>query len=46
MIIKLFGGLRKKVGASELYEFGATIREVLEKICADNEDLSAAIFAK
>jgi len=46
MIIKLFGGLRKKAGASELYESGATIREVLEKISADNEDLGAAIFAK
>ena len=32
MIVKLFGGLRKKAGAAELTNPGETIREVLEKI--------------
>ena len=45
MKIKLFGGLRSKAGASELYESGETIREVVEKISAENEELGAAIFA-
>lgn len=45
MIIKLFGGLRKKAGAVELHESGATIRQVLEKVCAENEELGTAIFA-
>ena len=44
MIIKLFGGLRKKAGAAELNESGATIRDGLEKICAQNEELGSAIF--
>ena len=44
MKIKLFGGLRKMAGGSELFESGATIRDVLERISADNEALGAAIF--
>ena len=46
MIIKLFGGLRKKAGAVELNESGVTIREVLQKISTENEALGAAIFAE
>lgn len=45
MKVKLFGGLRKKAGGSEVFETGSTIREVLDRICAQNEELGAAIFA-
>jgi len=44
MRIKLFGGLRLKAGGAEQEGNGATIREALESICADNETLRAAIF--
>lgn len=44
MKVKLFGGLRKTAGTAELNESGATIREVLEKACAQNEELGCAIF--
>lgn len=45
MIIRLFGGLRLKAGTKEKPATGATIREALESICSDNEELHAAIFA-
>ena len=45
MKIKLFGWLRKAAGVKELYESGATVGEVLEKISKENEILGAAIFA-
>jgi molybdopterin synthase sulfur carrier subunit len=44
MKIKLFGGLRQIAGTKEQDITGATIREVLEKICADDESLRKAIF--
>jgi len=44
MKIKLFGGLRQQAGSAELEGAGATIREALEAICADNEALCTAIF--
>lgn len=44
MKIKLFGGLRQIAGTKEQDITGATIREVLEKICADDESLHKAIF--
>jgi hypothetical protein len=45
MKVKLFGNLRQKAGANELVASGATIREALESLCADNEPLRTAIFA-
>jgi molybdopterin synthase sulfur carrier subunit len=44
MKIKLFGGLRQKVGRAELQGSRTTVQEVLEYICADNETLCTAIF--
>ncbi|MGW8226841.1 MAG: ubiquitin-like small modifier protein 1 [Anaerolineales bacterium] len=44
MKIKFYGGLRQIAGTKEQGITGATIREVLEKICADNESLRMAIF--
>jgi molybdopterin synthase sulfur carrier subunit len=44
MEIKFYGGLRQIAGTKELVITGVTIREVLEKICADNESLCMAIF--
>ncbi len=44
MKIKFYGGLRQIAGNKEQEITGATIREVLEKICADNESLRMAIF--
>ncbi|MGW8226921.1 MAG: ubiquitin-like small modifier protein 1 [Anaerolineales bacterium] len=44
MKIKFYGGLRQIAGNKEQQITGATIREVLEKICADNESLRMAIF--
>lgn len=44
MKIKFYGGLRQIAGSKEQEITGSTIREVLEKICADNESLSMAIF--
>ena len=44
MKIKLFGGLRQKVGSAEIEVSGSTIREALQNVCADNEMLKAAIF--
>jgi molybdopterin synthase sulfur carrier subunit len=44
MKIKLFGRLRQIAGKAEQEVSGATIREALENICADNEMLRAAIF--
>ena len=46
MKIKFYGGLRQLAGNKEQEITGATIREVLEKICADNESLRMAIFDK
>jgi molybdopterin synthase sulfur carrier subunit len=43
-IIKFFGGLRNKAGGAVKDGSGATIREVLAHICAENEPLRAAIF--
>jgi len=45
MKVKLFGNLRQKAGESEFVASGATIREALESLCADNEPLRTAIFA-
>ena len=42
--IKLFGGLRQKAGKSEQEATGATIREALESIFVEKDDLRAAIF--
>jgi sulfur-carrier protein len=44
MIVKLFGGLRKKAGAAQLDGPGDTIREVLEAIFQNNDELGAAVF--
>jgi molybdopterin synthase sulfur carrier subunit len=44
MEIKFYGGLRQIAGIKEMVITGVTIREVLEKICADNESLCMAIF--
>ena len=44
MKIMFYGGLRQIAGHKEQEITGATIREVLEKICADNESLRMAIF--
>ena len=44
MKIKFYGGLRQIAGSKEQEITGATIQEVLEKICADNESLRTAIF--
>jgi molybdopterin synthase sulfur carrier subunit len=44
MKIKFYGGLRQIAGTKEQDITGATIREVLEKICTDNESLYMAIF--
>ena len=44
MKIKFYGGLRQIAGSKEQEITGSTIREVLEKICADNESLYMAIF--
>ncbi|UCD42575.1 MAG: MoaD/ThiS family protein [Chloroflexota bacterium] len=44
MKIKFYGGLRQIAGTKDQEIAGATIREVLEKICADNESLRMAIF--
>jgi len=44
MKIKLFGGLRQKAGRAEIEVPGATIREALHNVCAENEILQAAIF--
>ena len=44
MKIKFYGGLRQIAGNKELEITGTTIREVLEKICEDNESLHMAIF--
>ena len=44
MKIKYFGGLRQKTGFAEQEVSGATIREVLENICTDNEVLRLAIL--
>jgi molybdopterin synthase sulfur carrier subunit len=44
MKIKFYGGLRQITGTKEQEITGATIREVLEKICSDNEPLRMAIF--
>jgi len=42
--VKLFGGLRTTAGWAEKRVACATIREVLEDICMENEMLRAAIF--
>jgi molybdopterin synthase sulfur carrier subunit len=44
MRIKLFGGLRQTAGSPEFEVSGATIREALENLCAENDNLRAAIF--
>lgn len=44
MRIKLFGNLRQTAGSPEFEVSGATIREALENLCAENENLRAAIF--
>lgn len=44
MKIKLFGGLRHKAGGAELDASGTTIREALESICMEKDDLRTAIF--
>lgn len=44
MKIKLFGGLRQLAGRSQVDAAGATVREALENLCADDEQLRAAIF--
>jgi molybdopterin synthase sulfur carrier subunit len=44
MKIKFYGGLRQIAGRKEQEITGSTIREVLQKICADNEPLRMAIF--
>ena len=44
MQVKLFGGLRQKAGGAIKNASGATIREALESICVENEELRAAIF--
>lgn len=46
MKIKFFGGLRKSAGAAELYESGATVGDVLEKLTMQNEALRTAIFVE
>ncbi len=45
MKIKLYGGLRQKAGVAEREVSGATLREVLEEMCAENTALRTAIFA-
>ncbi len=42
--VKLFGGLRTTAGWAEKQVACATLREVLENICMENEMLRAAIF--
>jgi molybdopterin converting factor small subunit len=44
MKIKLFGGLRRIAEAAELDGSGATIREVMQNISADNGALGEALF--
>jgi len=44
MKIKLFATLRQIAGSAEQEVTGATIREALENVCADNEKLYTAIF--
>lgn len=44
MKVKLFGGLRKTAGSSQVEGSGVTIREVLEHICIQNEPLRKSIF--
>jgi molybdopterin synthase sulfur carrier subunit len=44
MKIKFYGGLRQIAGTKEQEVSGLTIRDALEKICADNELLQMAIF--
>lgn len=44
MKIKLFGGLRNKAGGAVQDASGTTIREALESICVEKDDLRAAIF--
>ena len=44
MKIKLFGGLRQIAGAAELNGSGVTIRQVLQEISADNDELEEALF--
>jgi len=44
MKIKLFGGLRQQAGGAVRDGSGKTIREALESICADNDNLRVAIF--
>jgi molybdopterin converting factor small subunit len=44
MKVKLFGGLRRHTMGAVIDTSGATVREALESICADNNALRAAIF--
>lgn len=44
MKVKLFGGLRKTAGFSQVEGSGATIREVLEQLCVNNKTLHESIF--
>lgn len=44
MKVKLFGGLRQVAGVAQVEVAGATLREALEDLCADDEALRAAIF--
>lgn len=45
MKVKLFGGLRRIAGASEMPGKGSTITEVLQNLGGQNEALRVAIFA-
>lgn len=45
MKVKLFGGLRRIAGASEIPGKGSTITEVLQNLGAQNKELHEAIFA-
>jgi molybdopterin synthase sulfur carrier subunit len=44
MRIKLFGGLRQTAGSPEFEVSGKTIGEALVNLCAENDNLRAAIF--
>lgn len=44
--VKLYGGLRQLAGSSEVKDVaGATVRQVLDALCAGNESLAQAIRA-
>jgi MoaD family protein len=46
MKIKLFGGLRRQVGATELPASGTTVRDVLANLSAAHPELGEALFGE